>query len=277
MKRACVIGQNIAHSRSPMIHNHWIKQYGLDADYGIQDVSSKQVADIIHQIRSDQLQGCNVTIPHKQLVASLVDVIDKPAQLSQSINTLYMSGVKLHGTSTDGSGYLAHLKQTWPDFEVAGSTIIMLGAGGAARSIAAALLEEDVRQIHVVNRTLEKAETLAAMNPAIMSAATQDRLTELVPGTDLIINTTSLGTGGKGEFECPLALAPAHCIISDIVYVPLETPMLVRARKHGLRTLDGLGMLLHQAVEGFERWFGVKPEVTPELRKLLEQDIAQHD
>ena len=184
MKRACVIGHNIAHSRSPLIHNHWIKQYGLDAQYEIQDVSTTQVADIINKIRARELQGCNVTIPHKQLVASFVDVIDKPAQLSQSINTLYMSGGKLHGTSTDGSGYLAHLKQTWPDFKVAGSNIILLGAGGAARSIAAALLEEGVSRIHVVNRTLEKAETLAAMNPAVMSAATQDELPDLVPAAD---------------------------------------------------------------------------------------------
>ncbi len=276
MKRACVIGHNIAHSRSPLIHNHWIKQYGLDAQYELQDVSTTQVADIINQIRARELQGCNVTIPHKQLVADLVDVIDKPAQLSHSINTLYMSGGKLHGTSTDGSGYLAHLKQTWPDFAVARSNIILLGAGGAARSIAAALLEEGVSRIHVVNRTLQKAEILADMNPAVMSAATQDELPDLVPAADLIINTTSLGTGGKGEFDCPLELAPEHCIISDIVYVPLETPMLARAHKLGLRTLDGLGMLLHQAVEGFRLWFGVTPEVTPELRKLLEQDIAHH-
>jgi shikimate dehydrogenase len=276
MKRACVIGHNIAHSRSPLIHNHWIKQYGLDAEYEVQDISTTQVADIINQIRARELQGCNVTIPHKQLVASLVDVIDKPAQLSQSINTLYMSGGKLHGTSTDGSGYLAHLKQTWTDFKVAGSTIIILGAGGAALSIAAALLDEGAGRIHVVNRTLQKAEILADMNPAVMSAATQDELPDLVPAADLIINTTSLGTGGQGEFECPLKLAPDHCIISDIVYVPLETPMLARAHKLGLRTLDGLGMLLHQAVEGFRLWFGVTPEVTPELRKLLEQDIAHH-
>lgn len=274
MKSACVIGQNISHSRSPSIHNHWIRKYGLDASYTIRDIPPDLVPDIARQILSGELQGCNVTIPYKQLVAGLVDVVDKPAEQSNSINTLYVKGGKLHGTSTDGSGYIAHLKQTWPDTELKGSTVIMLGAGGAARSIAAALVDEKVSRIHVVNRTPEKAEALVVMNPAIMSAASMMQLRELVPAADLIINTTSLGTGGQGEFACPLELAAKRCIVSDIVYVPLETPMLRRARKLGLRTLDGLGMLLHQAVEGFRLWFGIEPEVTAELRELIEQDIA---
>jgi shikimate dehydrogenase len=139
MKSACVIGQNISHSRSPSIHNHWIRKYGLDASYTIRDIPPDLVPDIARQILTGELQGCNVTIPYKQLVAGLVDVVDKPAEQSNSINTLYVKGGKLHGTSTDGSGYIAHLKQTWPDTELKGSTVIMLGAGGAARSIAAAL------------------------------------------------------------------------------------------------------------------------------------------
>lgn len=277
MKRACVIGQNISHSRSPMIHNHWIDRYGLDACYEIRDLSETQVPGIIEEIRSGELQGCNVTIPHKQLIAKLVDEIDTTARLSNSVNTVYLKDGKVHGTSTDGSGYIAHLEQTWPAFSVEGSRIILLGAGGAARSIAAAFLDRKASSVAIVNRTPQNAEALAAMNPDIMTAATIEQLPDLVPTADLIINTTSLGTGGTGEFPCPLELARRDCIISDIVYVPLETPMLAHANRLGLRTLDGLGMLLHQAVEGFRLWFGVKPEVTPELRNLLAQDIARHD
>ena len=274
MKHACVVGQGISHSRSPIIHGYWISKYGLDADYIIRDVSLDQLLQVIEQVRAGELEGCNVTVPHKQAVAGLLDEIDQAALETGSINTVYRTcNGQVRGTSTDGQGYLAHLAQTWPDHDVKGSITVVLGAGGAARSIIAALLQAGAAEIHVANRTLSRAEPLTLLDPARVMLATDEQLADAATRSSLVVNTTSLGTGGKREYPFPTEVTPAHCIISDIVYAPLETPMLKRARKLDRRTLDGLGMLLHQAVEGFRLWFGIKPEVTPELRRIVEQDI----
>ena len=275
MKHACVVGQGISHSRSPVIHGYWINLYGLDADYTIRDVSPDQLPGVIAQVRSGDLEGCNITVPHKQAVAALLDAVDPAALATGSINTIYRADDgRVRGTSTDGQGYLAHLLQCWPDFKADGSSVVVLGAGGAARSIVAALLDAGAAIIFVANRTPAKVAPLAMLDPARVRAVHDDALADVAEQASLVINTTSLGTGGKGAYPFPVKATPAHCIISDIVYVPLETPMLKQARQHDRRTLDGLGMLLHQAVDGFNLWFGIKPEVTAELRQIVEQDIA---
>lgn len=274
MKHACVVGQGISHSRSPVIHGFWIRKYGLDASYAICDVSPDRLPQIIEQVRVGELEGCNVTVPHKQAVAGLLDEIDQAALATGSINTVYRTcNGQVRGTSTDGQGYLAHLAQTWPDHEVKGSSTVVLGAGGAARSIIAALLEAGAAEIHVANRTSSRTQPLVLLDRVRVKPVTDEALADVAAHADLVVNTTSLGTGGKSEYPFPIEATPARCIISDIVYVPLETPMLSRARQLDRRTLDGLGMLLHQAVEGFRLWFGIKPEVTPELRRIVEQDI----
>ena len=278
MKHACVVGQGISHSRSPVIHGYWIRKYGLDADYTIRDISPDQLPHIIAQVRSGKLEGCNVTVPHKQAIAALLDAVDPAALATGSINTVYRADDgQVRGTSTDGHGYLAHLVHTWPDHDVKGSTTVVLGAGGAARSIIAALLEAGAAEIHVVNRTPSRAQLLVLLDPVRVKPVSDEALEDVAANASLVINTTSLGTGGKGEYPFPVEATPAHCIISDIVYVPLETPMLERARQVDRRTLDGLGMLLHQAVEGFRLWFGIRPEVTSELRRIVEQDILSSD
>ena len=273
MKHACLVGSNISHSRSPMIHGYWINQLGLDADYTLRDIDVAELPAVVADVRAGKLAGCNVTVPHKQAIAGLLDGVDDVARATGSVNTVYRIDSRVLGTSTDGMGYLAHLLQTWPDFQPAGSRVLVLGAGGAALSIVAALLAEGVSRIFVSNRTSERVTPVTALAPEIIEYVAMPDLPHAASQADLVINTTSLGTGGKGEYDFPMHLTPARCIISDIVYVPLKTPMLVRAEQLNRRTLDGLGMLLHQAVEGFRLWFGVKPEVTAELRVLIERDI----
>jgi shikimate dehydrogenase len=276
MKYACVAGQNIAHSRSPMIHNYWINLYGIDAKYTIRDIAPDQLPLLIDDIRSDKLQGCNITVPHKETVIRLLDYIEVAARQTGSVNTIYKSNGKVVGTSTDGEGFIAHLHGNYRQFQVEGSKVVLLGAGGAARSILGAFVAGGAGSIAVVNRTPERAVEVASLAPQTAHAATMQELDTLASMAQIVINTTSLGTGGKGEFPFPMELTEPDCIFADIVYVPLKTPFLAHAEAIGRPTLDGLGMLLHQAVRGFELWFGVRPEVTDDLRALIEKDIPRH-
>lgn len=273
MKHACVVGQNISHSRSPLIHGYWIRKHCLDADYTIRDLATAQLPALISQLRQGELEGCNVTVPHKQAVIPLLDRIDEAARQTGSVNTIYQDRGVISGTSTDGEGFLTHLLTVYPTFTPKRSHAVILGAGGAARSIIGAMSTAGVSAITVANRNRNRAEEVASLAPALTTVVAADDLQLVAPTADIVINTTSLGTGGKGEFPFPMQETSADCIFADIVYVPLTTPFLARANAIGRPTLDGLGMLLHQAVRGFELWFGIRPEVTPELRRLIEQDI----
>jgi len=272
LKQACVIGWPISHSRSPLIHNHWLEKYGIAGRYDKRAVEPEALAGFLASFR-DELVGANVTIPHKEAVFERVSIGDELTAKLGSVNTLYLRDGKLLGTSTDGYGYVANLLQTVPDFVVRGANVVVLGAGGAAKSIVGALVERQVGKVTVANRSPERARQLAAMFGEQINPVGLEAVHDALPSADLLINTTSLGMTGKDDLALDVSLLPAHAVVSDIVYVPLITTLLEAAFGRGLRIVDGLGMLLHQAVPGFELWFGIRPEVTPELRAILEADI----
>ena len=273
MKHACVVGHNISHSRSQLIHNYWIKKHQLDADYTIRDIAADQLPQLVAEIRNGNLIGCNVTVPHKQAVIPLLDEIDDAAELTGSVNTIYRRGAVISGTSTDGEGFLTHLLSEHPAFKPAGAHVVILGAGGAARSIIGAFASAGVSRITIANRSRSRAQEIASLAPSLTTVVSPDDLDDAAQTASLVVNTTSLGTGGKGEFPFPITKTLPDCIFADIVYVPITTPFLQRAQILGRPTLDGLGMLLHQAVRGFQLWFGIRPEVTDELRQLIEKDV----
>lgn len=272
----CILGHNITYSRSPLIHNHWIAEYGVDSKYGICDLPAEKLSDFLSTIRDGKSAGCNVTTPYKQTVIEHLDVVDDVASAIGSVNTIYRRDGLLRGTSTDGAGYIGHLEAMHPGWQLKGSKVLILGAGGAARSIAAALVQRGCSAIYIANRTLEKARDIAGLHPDTIIPVAWDDLQSTTGAVDLLVNTTSLGMVGRQPLLCPLETTRSDCIVSDIVYAPLETELLARARGLGRPVLDGLGMLLHQAVPGFQLWFGIQPAVTQELRTLVEQDLLSH-
>lgn len=273
MKRACVIGWPIEHSRSPMIHNYWLKHYSIAGTYTKEAVKPEDVTTFLRSLADRGLAGCNVTLPHKQAALAAADQRDAAAIAIGAANTLWLEAGNLCASNTDAYGFMTHLAHSVPDWQANAAPVAILGAGGGARAIIHGFLEAGIGEVRVFNRTLDRAEELARhFGPRVKSFAWSE-LSARAQDAGLLVNTTSLGMVKSGALE--LDLAPLHrdCIVADIVYVPLETDLLKRARSRGLRTVDGLGMLLHQATLGFERWFGVKPEVTPELRALLVADI----
>lgn len=277
--KVCVIGHPIAHSRSPLIHNHWIKKANIDAEYIKVDVTPSELIAFINALKNNGFLGANVTIPHKEAVLPLCTHLTQRAKRLGAVNTLWFENDALWGDSTDGAGFCAHLDQSIPDWLITTKNVTVLGAGGAARSICDALLEKSIDQITIINRNSERAHTLAASlkqstHTAInFSVANYDNLSSILKTTDLLINTTSMGMKGQPELNINLAPLPSHAIVNDIVYVPLNTLLLEQAQAKNLRTIDGLGMLLHQAVDGFAHWFGVRPQVSEELRAILQADV----
>jgi shikimate dehydrogenase len=213
---------------------------------------------------------------YKETIIPLLDAIDEAARQTGSVNTIYKRTGQVLGTSTDGEGFVAHLLANYPGFRVSGSSVVLLGAGGAARSILGAFVTGGAISISIVNRTQGRANDVASLAPGIAQVVHVDDLASIAATADIVINTTSLGTGGEGEFPFPMEQTKPDCIFADIVYVPLKTPFLAHAEAIGRPILDGLGMLLHQAVRGFELWFGIRPEVTDELRALIVKDIPPH-
>lgn len=272
-KRACVIGWPIEHSRSPLIHNYWIKQYKLNAEYGREAVKPEELPGFVRSLRERGYVGCNVTIPHKEAVFALTEP-DNRAEAVGAANTLFYDDDALRSTNTDVEGFLGNLDQATPAWDRGLETAVVLGAGGGAKAVVFALLTREVRRIYLVNRTPARAEVLRKKFGAAVHLANWDELTGLLGGAGLLVNTTSLGMAGQPPLQINLR-GPPSLVVSDIVYSPLETALLKLARDRGLRTADGLGMLLHQAVRGFQLWFGVRPEVTRELRALVEKDLLQ--
>ena len=271
-KAVCVVGWPAGHSRSPLIHQYWMKQHNIDADYRKEAIPPEQFADFITHLRERGYIGCNVTVPHKQAAMDLT-AADERAKAVGAANTLWFEGDKLRSTNTDVEGFLANLDQMTPGWDRGLESAVVLGAGGGARAIVYALIQREVQRIHVVNRTPERAEALRTRFGARVNVAQWSEMTGLLGGAGLLVNTTSLGMIGQPPIEINLR-CPMSMVVADLVYAPLETGLLAAARDKGLRTADGLGMLLHQAVRGFELWFGVKPEVTSELRRLVEEDLA---
>jgi shikimate dehydrogenase len=277
MRRACVIGWPISHSRSPLIHGYWLKALGIDGAYDRLAIPPKDLGRFITTISPSGIVGCNVTIPHKEAVAALVHIADPVHRRIGSINTIYMDPAgRLAGESTDGEGFWEGLAESVPRSQLDEiATVLVLGAGGASRAVIAALIQHTSARIHVVARNLARAVEASGLfsDPRVAPGAWPD-LPRLVSQADLIVNTTPLGMVGYPELDLDLAAARPTAIVYDLVYVPLETNLLSRARARGLVGVGGLGMLLHQAAPGFERWFGFRPKVTPELRDLVARDIT---
>ncbi|MEI9405174.1 shikimate dehydrogenase [Mesorhizobium argentiipisi] len=273
--KAFVTGHPIAHSRSPKIHGYWLAQYGIDGSYQAIDVAPADFTAFLRSLGDSGYRGGNVTIPHKEAAFAGVARRDHAADEIGAVNTLWFEDGLLWGCNTDGYGFAANLDEHAPGWAANGPAVV-LGAGGASRAVIHALKERGINDIRIVNRTLARAEELSRHFGAGVSAHGAGAVGELLADAGLLINSTALGMHGNEALAADPSALPGHTIVTDIVYVPLETPLLAAARARGLKTVDGLGMLLHQAVPGFERWFGRKPDVTPELRRMIVADIEGH-
>lgn len=273
MKRAFVIGHPINHSRSPLIHGTWLADYGIDGSYEAIDVAPADLPAFFGRLRSGEFVGGNVTIPHKEAVFALCDEVDPLARRIGAVNTLVVRDGKVLGSNTDYLGFLGNLDSAIPGWSDSQADAMVIGAGGAARAVLVALQRRDGGRVHILNRTLANAQALVDDIEGPFEAHGFEAFAALAPRTGIVINTTSIGMHGSRFDWLDFNLLPPTTLVTDIVYVPLMTPLLIEARAHGLKTVDGLGMLLHQAVPGFEAWFGVRPEVTPELRAKIEATL----
>lgn len=272
-RASCVIGWPAKHSRSPKLHGHWIRKYGLDAAYGIEELPPEAFADFVGNLAARGYVGANVTMPHKDAALALAQP-DARAVAVGAANTLWLDQGLLRATNTDVEGFTGALDAAAPGWHARTSSAVVIGAGGAGRAVVYGLLERGVKTVHVVNRSLDKAQALRErFGPAVQPVAWAG-LGEVLRGCPLLANATSLGMKGQPPLDIDLAPLARGAVVADIVYVPLVTPLLAQARERGLVTSNGLDMLLHQAVRGFELWFGVRPEVTRELFDLLAADIA---
>jgi shikimate dehydrogenase len=273
VKRAFVIGHPIAHSRSPLIHGHWLHTHGIDGSYEAIDVAPEDVPAFIGRLRAGEFVGGNVTIPHKETVFALCDEVDPLATMIGAVNTLVLRDGKVFGTNTDYLGFLGNLDAARPGWSDGPKDAMIIGAGGTARAVLVALRRRDGGRVHLLNRTLANAQALVDEIDGPFEAHGFEAFADLAPRVGVVINTSSIGMHGTKFDWLDLGLLAPGTLVTDIVYVPLITPLLADAQRHGLPVVDGLGMLLHQAVPGFEAWFGVRPKVTPELRKLVEATL----
>ena len=277
MVKAFVTGWPIKHSRSPLIHGHWLKQHGILGEYRAEPVTVEHFPTFIETLKSSASEyvGGNVTIPHKETAFCLADQADPIAEELGAANTLWIQDHRLHATNTDVHGFAANLDERCPGWDKAEKAVV-LGAGGASRAVIYALRVRGIGEIHVVNRTVARGRELADRFGARVQAHPLEALAEVTQGAGLFANTTSLGMDGSDVPEIDFSSMRGNGLVTDIVYVPLETPILRQAKAQGVATVDGLGMLLHQAVPGFERWFGVRPVVDDALRQLVIEDMDVH-
>ncbi len=269
---AAVIGHPIAHSRSPMIHNHWLSKYNLPGIYEAIDVDPAHLARFCRILRKSGLKGINVTIPHKEAIMAHCTHIDETAKKIGAVNTISVHNQELYGTNTDAYGFIEHLKTSLPAFDISASRPLILGAGGASRAVLYGLLEEGVKNITLTNRTQDKAKRLAHDFPQT-TPAHWDVRSELIADHDLIINTTSLGMHKQPPLDIDLANISSKAVIYDLIYNPLQTSLMLQAETKGCRTIGGLGMLAYQAQKAFEIWFGITPDVTDTLMQRLEESL----
>ena len=263
---AGVMGWPVAHSRSPLIHNHWIRQHQLNGAYGLFPVNPIDLEAAIRGLQALGLAGCNITIPHKVNAMACVDWVDPLAKRMGAINTIVVQpDGALHGFNNDGFGFIQSLLESQPSWHANAGPIAVLGAGGAARGVVVSLLDAGATNIRLINRTHSKAEELAqAFGPAVTTVEWEAREDALI-GAALLVNTTNQGMHGEPALALRLNKLPVEALVCDAVYIPLETPLLQEARLRGNSTVNGLGMLLHQARPAFQAWFGVLPEVTHAL------------
>ena len=271
---AFVCGHPIAHSRSPMIHRHWLEAYGLNGSYCAIDIAPADFAAFMDELPGSGFAGGNVTIPHKEAAFASVAIREEAAELTGAVNTLWLEDGKICGGNTDVYGFAANLDQYAPQWRKAERAVIV-GAGGAARAVVLALQQAGIGDIRIANRSPERAFELKHRFGAGISAVGLASLPEILVDADLLVNTTSLGMHGDSALPANPELLPAHSVVTDIVYVPLKTPLLAAAARRGLKTVDGLGMLLHQAAPAFAKWFNVMPDVSTSLRELVVADIER--
>lgn len=269
---AGVIGHPIAHSRSPALHGYWLRRYGLKGHYIPIDIAPTDLGDLVRTLPRLGFVGLNVTIPHKEAILHVADIITDRAALIGAANTLiFRKDGKIHADNTDGSGFIANLRQNAPHWVPASGPAVVLGAGGAARAVIAALIEVGVPEIRLANRTRPRAEALRSDFGAKVVVYEWVQAGNILKDAATVVNTTSLGMTGKPDFRVPLDALSARALVTDLVYTPLKTQLLIEAEAMGCTTVDGLGMLLHQAAPGFERWFGHRPDVDEATRKAVLQ------
>ena len=285
--RAGVMGWPVAHTRSPLLHGHWLSQHGIDGEYVALAVAPEEFARTLSQLPGRGFSGINITAPHKQAALEAITAgggaVTETARRTGAVNTVIFhadshGGFSMEGRNTDAFGFMENLKEKAPQ-GCLGGPVAVLGAGGAARAVCASLQEAGVGEIRIVNRNGKKARDLAqemtqATGPRAAYVSWEDREAALA-GTSLLVNSTSLGMSGSPPLDLPLGLLPQAAVVYDIVYAPLETALLQRAKARGNPVVDGLGMLIHQARPAFEAWFGIMPEATPEVRKILEADFRK--
>ncbi len=266
---AGILGWPVKHSRSPRLHGFWLRRHGIDGAYVPLPVAPERFADAVKSLADLGFRGANVTIPHKEAAFAVCDVVDRTAERAGAVNTLRFEDGRILGSNTDGYGFLESVREGLPAWHANTGPAVLLGAGGAARAVAAALLDAGCPRLTLVNRSAARAEALARELGGPIEVAEAPPLGDCA----LLVNTTSLGMQGQPPLAIDLSPLPAGAVVADIVYVPLETPLLAQARGRGLVGIDGLGMLLHQARPGFHHWFGTDPQVDAELRGFVAADI----
>lgn len=272
---AYVIGNPVKHSRSPLIHRYWLKHYDLAGSYDLAELAPDELKPFMDKLRDEDNAGTNVTLPYKRDVMPYLDDIDEDARNVGAVNTIYKNGTKLLGTNTDVYGFLTHLSNSASNWQKTTKTVVIIGAGGAARAILSAMKKSRLDNVYIANRTISRATDLAREIYPQAKPVEMAKLEGVLGVCDLIINTTSLGMTGQPPLELNVSALPSHCVVVDIVYAPLKTRLLQQAENCGLIAVDGLGMLLHQAVRGFELWFGTRPQVTDELRQLVVKSLDE--
>jgi shikimate dehydrogenase len=274
---AGVLGWPVGHSRSPLLHNHWFERYRVDGVYVPLGVAPVDLASVVAALPKMGFRGVNVTLPHKEAVMALMDELDPLAVEIGAVNTVLIDDDRrLKGLNTDGIGFLAHLSASAPGWRDRVRRVVLIGAGGAARALAATFIAAGIAELCLVNRTLERAETLLArLDPKTTRTGARpwSERAAVLEGADLLVNTSSLGMTGQPPLDLPLDALPPGAIVADIVYTPLTTPLLRQAAERGHPTVDGLGMLLHQAVPGFAHWGGTAPAVDEATRQLVEATL----
>lgn len=271
-KLAGVMGWPVTHSRSPRLHGYWLRYYGIDGAYVPLPVRAEAFEQGLHSLADLGFRGVNVTVPHKEAALAACDRVEDSGRRLGAVNTIVMADGRLRGSNSDGFGFIENLRQGAPEWQAQKAPAVVIGAGGAARAVVAALIDAAVPEIRLVNRTRARADAVAKDLAGPVQVLEWPERSRALFEAGLLVNATSLGMTGQPPLDLDLAGLPRTALVNDIVYAPLETPLLARARARGNPLVDGLGMLLHQARPGFEAWFGVAPEVTPELRRYVLAD-----
>ena len=267
---AAVLGHPINHSKSPKLHNYWLSLFDIDGHYIPLDIDPRNFENSIRALSGLGFVGANVTIPYKEKVLKIADKISDRAAIIGAANTLtFLQDGRIYADNTDGYGFLQNIKCKYNDWSAGEGTSVVFGAGGASRAILGALIEDGANEVILANRTRSRADQLRSDFGAKIKVVDWMKVQNYLSDASTVINATSLGMDGKAELPIPLQGLKKNTLVTDIVYTPLNTPLLENAAKKGCRTVDGLGMLIHQAIPGFERWFGMKPDVSENLRKLL--------